>query len=108
MSDDLKDEYRAAACGRIGADRMILGLACIPDPERGDMQIVADLRVLVAVVTEQRNYCRKTLLLVKSYLEVIGVDRRGDSDCSVEGIVYSKVKLALEAQGVSAPPTPPA
>ena len=39
-----KDEYRAAYEGRVGADRMALKLAIIPDVLRGDMDEVARLR----------------------------------------------------------------
>ena len=38
------DMQREAAEARIGADRMAMGLSCIPDPLRGDMAEVAQLR----------------------------------------------------------------
>ena len=39
-----RDEYRAAYEGRVGADRMALGLGIIPDKLRGDMDEVKRLR----------------------------------------------------------------
>ena len=38
------DEYKAAADGRTGADRMALRLGIIPDKNRGDMDEVKRLR----------------------------------------------------------------
>jgi hypothetical protein len=38
------ENYKAAAEGRLGADRMALGLSIIPDKNRGDMDEVLRLR----------------------------------------------------------------
>lgn len=43
-----EEELIASRLGRVGADRMALGLGCIPDPERGDMEVVVVLRARVA------------------------------------------------------------
>ena len=48
MSSEREDwvvrETAAAAQGRLGADRMALGLASVPDKDRGDMDVIASLR----------------------------------------------------------------
>ena len=38
-----RDEYKEAAEARIGADRMAVGLSCIPDSVRGDMEEITRL-----------------------------------------------------------------
>ena len=55
-----ENELISAAHGRMGSDRMALGLRCIPDRYRGDMEVVAVLRArvaeLAAALREIDNY----------------------------------------------------
>lgn len=46
-------DHREAREARIGADRMALGLPCVPDPIRGDMTEIESLRTALAAATER-------------------------------------------------------
>lgn len=46
----MKDEYAAARIGRIGANRMAMGLPCIPDRDTGDAKNYALLAELALKV----------------------------------------------------------
>lgn len=60
-NDEHQSDYRAAAEGRIGADRMAMGLSIIPDKNRGDMDEVARWRGLKFEEACQlvENRCRR-------------------------------------------------
>lgn len=55
MSDYHTEQHRGAVEGRTGADRMAMGLPCIPDKERGDMDTIADLRLRLAEAEQARD-----------------------------------------------------
>ena len=49
------DDYKAAAEGRLGANRMSLGLSIIPDKNRGDMDEVVRLRNAIQEAIDYAN-----------------------------------------------------
>jgi hypothetical protein len=53
MSDHYTEETKGASDGRIGADRMALGLGIIPDANRGDLDEVARLTTLLESTERQ-------------------------------------------------------
>ena len=51
MNDHYTDQLEAARIGAIGADRIAMGLSSLPDPERGDMDVIATIRADLARVS---------------------------------------------------------
>jgi hypothetical protein len=49
------ENYKAAAEGRLGADRMAFGLSIIPDKNRGDMDEVLRLRSAIQEAIDYAN-----------------------------------------------------
>lgn len=71
---DMGRAYRDAANARVGADRMALGLPCIPDRVAGDMQAVSERdKVLRAIIShcghpDAGEGCRLAIAAAKSAL----------------------------------------
>jgi uncharacterized membrane protein len=60
-----------AIVGRVGADRMALGLPCIPDPVNGDLEVVLKLR-------EENNELKILLRTALPFIESIGTTATDD------------------------------
>ncbi len=70
------DEYAAARIGRVGANRMALGLPCIPHRDAGDALNYARLARLTLKVWEDLNRLRKAVHEDYSkVLQMTGKDR---------------------------------
>ena len=55
MNNMNTEDYKAASEGRLGADRMALGLSIIPDKNRGDMDEVLRLRTAIKEAIDNSN-----------------------------------------------------